>query len=731
MTFRGFDRTKSAAKEHITRAFYQVNTALGLIRSGRAHVIFDVLRRRIATLRSPAIEYLSVDMERNTESSFTAKPYGSSPRHDGNEHTPLVSVIIPCFNYGQFLEKAINSVLAQTFEDLEIIVVEGGSTDGTTPAIVRELKKDKTRVITQSQPTLVGENRNAGIAEARGRYICCLDPDDTLEPTYIEKAVYLLEAHCYDIVSTGIRFSGGRNGTVDVMETPDLKAMMRGNHITTCAVFRRQFWQQVGGYFDTGKGQDHVAEDWDFWLRCVAAGARVRNITGEHLFNYFIHDGGSLSSSNVRSMAFQRQAIIARNKAVLTTDAIAQSRFQAIRRIVRTPEGCMRAANSPSDKRSLLVVVPFMIVGGAEKLLTSVIRYLVASGWSVTVVSTLQQKGLNDSSGWFKEFTSEVYSLPQFLNQWEYESFFRYIIGSRTVDATLLAGSRVFYELLPKLCPTFPHMAVVDLLFNTVGHVASHVEFKPYLTSAIAENPEVFSWLKQQGWNQERIRLVKSGVDVLSFDTCRSEKLVTELGIKTDEIVVGFSGRLSDEKGPDIFLEIAAAFRDEPSIRFLMTGAGPLQQKVESDISKLPAGSRIQFLGLVDSTEDYFATYDIFVLPSRIDGRPIALMEALSSGCAVVASRVGGVPALIEESGAGILCAPDDTEDFVNAIRVLISDRNRLTAMKKLARESAIRMLSIEQMGTDYLAALEAAIELKRSANAFDVTVAEQVFGQT
>ncbi|ENN84221.1 glucosyll transferase, group 1 [Rhizobium freirei PRF 81] len=729
-------RTVSVLRARAMRLRHVLKTAFRLIISGQIYVIYATLLRRVFPVREEyiPIEYIDVALadgmvvssngpDESPIDKSNADQAGFSVDLDGRQVDPLVSVVIPCFNYGRFLERAIDSILSQTIDNVEIIVVEGGSTDGETPDIVKKLNRPKTRVIIHDKPTLVGANRNAGIAIARGKFICCLDADDTLDPTYLEKAAYLLDAHFYDVVSTGIRFTGARTGVIDLLEIPSLKDMTYGNHVTTCAVFRRDLWEKAGGFFDTGKGQDHVAEDWDFWLRCVAVGGRVRNITGEYLFNYTVHGSGSLSSTGVRSLGYQKNAILKRNRALLQPEAFTHSKSQARRRMVRVPEGGLPWPSVPASERdrSLLIAVPFLIVGGAERLLSSIVRYLISEGWHVAIISTLPQKGLEDASGWFKEITSEVYILPQFLREWEYSSFIHYLIQSRRFDVALLAGSRVFYELLPELNEKYRSMAVVDLLFNTAGHTHSHVEYRSQLTSAVAENPEVIAWLKKQGWAEDRVKLVESGVDVTRFDTERSADVVKELQIGEEEIVIGFSGRLSEEKAPEVFIKLAAAFSRESSVRFVMTGGGPLKDAVEAEIKKLPAGARFQFMGLVNSTQEYFSTYDIFVLPSRIDGRPIALLEALASGCAVVASDVGGIPAILRDSGAGILCKPANTSDFIAAIRSLISDRAKLALMKSAARATASQMLSERQMGASYEAALQAAIELKRSATEMSV----------
>ena len=116
---------------------------------------------------------------------------------------PLVSVIIHCFNYGNYIIDAVESILAQTLKNVEIIVVEGGSTDVATVETVRGILRPRTTVLFREGRHLVGDNRNYGIAKAKGRYICCLDADDTLDPTYLEKAVFHLETYGYDIVFNG------------------------------------------------------------------------------------------------------------------------------------------------------------------------------------------------------------------------------------------------------------------------------------------------------------------------------------------------------------------------------------------------------------------------------------------------------------------------------------------------------------------------------------------------
>lgn len=634
---------------------------------------------------------------------------------------PMISVVIPCFNYGRFVEKAIDSVLAQTLEDVEVIVVDGGSTDGTTRELLSRLERPRTRIFLREGRHFVGSNRNFGLALAAGRYACCLDADDTLAPTYLEKAVYLLESYGYDCVSTAIRFTGAREGTVGILEFPDLAAMMQGNHMHTCAVFRRVLWERTGGFHDTGIGAAHVAEDWDFWIRLAAEGARLRNISGEALFNYRIHEGGSLSSTGVRSIADQRKAILARNAKMLVRNRIVVSRQQAARVLrAASPGGAltrpMQAASVAGKQPCLLIALPFLLVGGAERLLSTVAGCFVKEGWRVVVITTDQQDPVHgDSLNWFTAHTPEVYRLPDFLQPSEWNGFVDYLLDTRRPDCLLLAGSRYVYERLGALRERCPSMAVVDLLFNTVGHVESHLEFRRHLTHALAESEEVAQWLRSVGWASDQVRRVPSGVDTEQYrPRSRDSALVAALKISDDDLVVGFSGRMSHEKAPDVFLDIVRACAGEPRIRFLMTGAGPLAESVEREAGTFD-GQILTYLGKVDDVEAVMSLYDLLVLPSRFDGRPLVVMEALAMGVPVIASRVGGLPELVEDGVTGGLCVPADAAEFAARLVELARDRERLAAMKRAARESAVRRLGIVPMFEGYRDALLDAIRIHRA----------------
>ena len=98
-----------------------------------------------------------------------------------NQAAPRISVIVPCYNLGAYLDEAVKSVLAQTYQDFEILIVDDGSTDPVTISLLDHYAQPKTTVFRTSNQKLAAA-RNFLIARARGTYLCALDADDKLHP---------------------------------------------------------------------------------------------------------------------------------------------------------------------------------------------------------------------------------------------------------------------------------------------------------------------------------------------------------------------------------------------------------------------------------------------------------------------------------------------------------------------------------------------------------------------
>ena len=402
-------------------------------------------------------------------------------RHEGG---PLVSVVIPCFNYGRYLPEALASVQAQTFTDLEILVVDGGSTDGTTPAIVESLVEGeeadgRVRVFLREGRHLVGSNRNFGIERARGRYICCLDADDRLAPTYIEKAVFLAEHRGFDVVGSSARLVGAEEGAWNVGRRVDLRRLMRArNPVSTHALFRRDAWARIGGYRDHGSGssQSYVYEDWEFWTRLAAAGARFHNMHRDRGLLYRIHEASLSRREGVRSRADHAGAIAALNAKELTPHAARRS--SALR---RTPLAIDKPllnlvpdaaeAGRAADPRALMVLMNDMAVGDAQRRLSTVLEGLARRGWTLVVVTTRPRAPeADDAHAWFERATPRIYHLDEFLpDSARWPDYLAYLVAAYRIGRVLIPGSGYGHDHAAALKARHPGLVVLDLPFDGQG----------------------------------------------------------------------------------------------------------------------------------------------------------------------------------------------------------------------------------------------------------------------
>lgn len=175
---------------------------------------------------------------------------------------PKVSVIIPCYNLGAFIDEAVESVLCQTYEDFEVIIIDDGSTDSFTINILSNYIKPKTEVF-RTVNKGVGSARNLAISKAKGDYILPLDADDKIAPTYMAQAVDILDNdNDVGIVYCEADFFGGQSGKWLLPDFSPQK-MLYENLIFSSAFFRKADWEAVGGYNPNMK---YGWEDWDFWL---------------------------------------------------------------------------------------------------------------------------------------------------------------------------------------------------------------------------------------------------------------------------------------------------------------------------------------------------------------------------------------------------------------------------------------------------------------------------------
>jgi glycosyltransferase involved in cell wall biosynthesis len=214
--------------------------------------------------------------------------------------TPRISVLMPCFNQGAFVDEAIESVLAQTFQDFEIVVVDDGSDDSQTVARLRDLRAPRTTVHRTDNCGLPAA-RNFAARHASGAFFCALDADDRLAPAWFERALAAFDARPnLAFVSHWLETFGDEHWQW-TPESCTLPALLARNTVNGAALVRRQAFEAVGGYDESMR---EGCEDWDFWLRLVEHGYEG-TIIPEVLFHYR-RTATSMSRTMTASGAYER-----------------------------------------------------------------------------------------------------------------------------------------------------------------------------------------------------------------------------------------------------------------------------------------------------------------------------------------------------------------------------------------------------------------------------------------
>jgi glycosyltransferase involved in cell wall biosynthesis len=186
---------------------------------------------------------------------------------------PRVSVITPVYNAGRHLLRAVASVEAQTYRDHEHVIVDDGSDDERTLALLDRVatRPGVTRYRTPRQGPAAA--RNFAIERARGVFILPLDADDYLAPAYLAETVPPLEADSsLGVVYTWIGFVGGHHGTWRTGGF-GIPALLSYCSLHVTGLYRREVWRDVGGYDPRFV---ESCEDWDFWLGAAARGWRAQ-----------------------------------------------------------------------------------------------------------------------------------------------------------------------------------------------------------------------------------------------------------------------------------------------------------------------------------------------------------------------------------------------------------------------------------------------------------------------
>jgi glycosyltransferase involved in cell wall biosynthesis len=213
--------------------------------------------------------------------------------------------------------------------------------------------------------------------------------------------------------------------------------------------------------------------------------------------------------------------------------------------------------------------------------------------------------------------------------------------------------------------------------------------------------------IKKVGVNPLRVVVVPNGVDTDVFFPIRKrtrlyrsvENVRKELGIEEGDAVIGTVGHMTRQKGYDVLIAaMPQILRKHPGAKFVFVGRGLLREKLEKQARELGVAQRICFAGIRRDVPAVLNCFDVFVLASLWEGFGTAIIEAMACGVPVVASRVGGIPEIIEDGVSGVLVAPGRGGLVAEAVIRLLDKPRKTRELARRGRTSATERFSVEKM---------------------------------
>ncbi|HEX2994061.1 MAG TPA: glycosyltransferase family 4 protein [Anaerolineales bacterium] len=374
-------------------------------------------------------------------------------------------------------------------------------------------------------------------------------------------------------------------------------------------------------------------------------------------------------------------------------------------------------SRSSDERPSLLLIGTQMAVGGAQKVLLDQAAWFRTRGYQVSALFLYDRDGLYPK--WRDTYPFPIHNLEAFhsgagfvrrslsmlaglLRLWKLLRRDRFdAVETFTLDSNLFALPVAWLAGVPVRIATHHGWAKKDSPAKRFIHSVLLKAGVFDILIAVTDGLRVQSI--QEGIKPELVATIPNGIQILPLENKDAEWSPEDLKLPTGCTFLLSVGRLVHEKAYEVLIQAMDLVRKEyPDALLAIAGSGVLQARLQSLIDTLQLNEKVLLLGDRPDVADLMTHADIFVMSSRSEGMPMALLEAMGSGLPVVVTRVGGLGEVVEDGSQGVLVPAEDPQKLAEAILELLRDSALRSRMGGNARRRIEENYTVERMCRQY-----------------------------
>jgi glycosyltransferase involved in cell wall biosynthesis len=626
---------------------------------------------------------------------FDKKPGKLLNTKEYEEVVPIISIIFPIINNDKMNINSINSILNQTYPNFELIIIGNYNEYKLNDKRIKLIDKVYDNIFDAYN---YGEKN----VNQESKYLVFFKEGDLMETTYLETTYWSLITHSKASWAYSNAVVYGEKSIENKLFDEYYSPQKLNSNLLF--MIRREAFEEINGFQSNA---DYAVGFSIFWKNLIKKG--MAPVHSTWYLNWMSYQNYN-SYYNVKkhiNVEYEES----RNKGV-------QFPFfkYNYEEIDFENENLVKVKQKKNNKINILMIVPWIIIGGADIFNLELIKRLDKNKYTFTLIST--EPAINNLRQKIENI-ADVYDITSFIECKDYISFIKYIMEKNNINMIFNTSSFFGYSILPYLKGMYPQIPIVDYIhmeewYNRNGGYARSSSMlegiidKTLVCNSVTEEILV-NYFKRK---DNEVETVYIGVDTEKFNPDKYDKmqLRKKYGLENNnKIIIGYICRISEQKRPMLLAEIIKkTISRRKDVLFLIVGDGSMLKNLKEALKMKKLQENIKFLPSTNKTPEMYRISDITINCSIKEGLALTAYESLSMGVPVISADVGGQRELVGDDVGKLVPSYQNEKEiykfnytdkeinnYVEAIDDVIS---RLDKVKLNCRKKILNRFTLEQM---------------------------------